>query len=82
MDQVRSRTRMVHLPPKDKEEDEAHLERWKHMMEESRLSGESAELEQSTRSSADKKTIAELTAIQKANAKKPSLAVEPRGKNI
>ena len=39
LDQVRSRTRMVHLPPKDKEEDEAHLESWKHMMEESRSAG-------------------------------------------
>lgn len=39
LEQVRSRTRMVHLPPKDKEEDEAHLERWKHMMEESRSAG-------------------------------------------
>ena len=52
MDQVRSRTRMVHLPPKDKEEDEAHLERWKHMMEESRLSGEFAELRHVRRSTA------------------------------
>jgi hypothetical protein len=30
---------MVHLPPKDKEEDQAHLERWKNMMEESRSAG-------------------------------------------
>lgn len=39
LDQVRSQTRMMHLPPKSKEEDEQHLERWKMIMEESRLAG-------------------------------------------
>ncbi|KAJ9119741.1 hypothetical protein QFC22_003451 [Naganishia vaughanmartiniae] len=39
LDQVRSQTRMVHLPPKSKEEDAVHLERWKEMMEQSRLAG-------------------------------------------
>lgn len=39
LDQVRSQTRMVHLPPKSREEDEEHLERWKSMMEESRAAG-------------------------------------------
>lgn len=39
IEQVRSQTRMVHLPPKSKEEDEAHLENWKHMMEESKAAG-------------------------------------------
>lgn len=36
MDKVVSRTRQVYLPPKPKDEDEAHLSSWKHMMEESR----------------------------------------------
>lgn len=39
LDQVRSQTRMVHLPPKSREEDQEHLERWKAMMEESRVAG-------------------------------------------
>lgn len=39
LDQVRSQTRMVHLPPKSREEDHEHLERWKAMMEESRVAG-------------------------------------------
>ncbi|KAJ9127689.1 hypothetical protein QFC24_001099 [Naganishia onofrii] len=42
LDQVRSQTRMVHLPPKSREEDAVHLERWKEMMEHSRAAGESS----------------------------------------
>jgi hypothetical protein len=41
LDQVRSQTRMVHLPPKSREEDAEHLERWKALMEESRIAGSS-----------------------------------------
>lgn len=32
---------MVHLPPKSREEDAEHLERWKALMEESRMAGSS-----------------------------------------
>ncbi|KAG7562200.1 hypothetical protein FFLO_02385 [Filobasidium floriforme] len=53
LDKVRSRTRMVHLPPKDKEEDQAHLERWKNMMEESR-SAEQKRLSDAARRASEK----------------------------
>ncbi|KAJ9097223.1 hypothetical protein QFC21_004892 [Naganishia friedmannii] len=49
LDQVRSQTRMVHLPPKSREEDAVHLERWKEMMEQSRVADENRQAEREYR---------------------------------
>lgn len=40
-EKVRSVTRQVHLPPKPKDEDEAHLRVWEEMMEQSKAAGKS-----------------------------------------
>ncbi|KAJ9102642.1 hypothetical protein QFC19_004751 [Naganishia cerealis] len=73
LDQVRSQTRMVHLPPKSREEDAAHLERWKMMMEHSRAAEDKRQAERQQRRLEMEKHLAEDMPIWEAEILSPAI---------
>ncbi|GHJ86617.1 hypothetical protein NliqN6_3019 [Naganishia liquefaciens] len=79
LDQVRSQTRMVHLPPKSKEEDADHLERWKMIMEESRIAEEKRRSLLEQRRIARERRLAEDMPVWESEVLDPALNNKQNG---